>query len=208
MLWHRLLARPASEYGSLCHGAGATDGATAPLERASVAYPPFSSARRAMAPISRSQSTAAAIRRRLLSFSSVASHSRRSMKPIVMSSPRVLRRALLEERRDALRIVVRRPQPGVGLALELERCLQRRVGPAVEHHLEGTERQRRPLGQIAGERVYRRIELVVRHRLSDEPPGLGALRRDALARHHEELGARHPDEPHRPLGPAAAGNHA
>ena len=29
-LWHRLLGRPASEYGRLCHGAGGPEGATGP----------------------------------------------------------------------------------------------------------------------------------------------------------------------------------
>ena len=37
--WHRLLGRPVSEYGRLCHGDGPTDGATAPPEGASVGYP-------------------------------------------------------------------------------------------------------------------------------------------------------------------------
>src|SRR6266542_689521 len=172
------------------------------------AGPFFSSTRRATAPISRSQSTAAAILRRLPPFSSIASHSRRSTKPMVSSSPRILRRALLEERRDALGIVVRRPQPRVGLPLQLERRLQRRLGSAVEHHLQRAKGERRPLGQLPGKRIHRPVEIIVGNRLRDEAPGFSALGGDALARHHEELGARHAHQPERPLGAAASRDHA
>src|SRR3990170_3152667 len=126
------------------------------------AGPFFSSTRRAMAPISRSQSTAAPILRSQRCFSSIASHSRRSTKPMVRSSPRVLRRALLEERRDAFSVVVGRPQPRVRLALELERRLQRRVSAAVEHHLQRAEGKRRPPGQLPRKRLPPLLPLVIR----------------------------------------------
>src|SRR5262245_47508858 len=123
-------------------------------------------------------------------------------------APLILRWPLVEERTHALVVVVRGAQPRVRLALELQRGVQRRVGAAVAHHLERPERQRWPLAQLRRQRVDRRVEPVVGHRLRDEAPGFRARGRDALACHHEQLGARHPDEPHRALGAAAAGDHA
>ncbi len=103
---------------------------------------------------------------------------------------------------------VSRAQPRVRLALQLERRLQRSVGAAVEHGLQRTKRQGRPLGQLAGERIDRSVQRVVGHALGDQAPRLGALGRNALTRHHEELAARHPDQSNRALGAAAAGDHA
>src|SRR2546426_12557230 len=109
--------------------------------------------------------------------------------------PRVVRRPLLEERRHALGVVVRGAEPRVRLALQLERRREGRLRAAVEHHLERAERQRRARRQLAGERRHRLVELVVRHGLRDEPPRFGALGADPLARHHEELPARHAHKP-------------
>src|SRR5438552_16081308 len=57
------------------------------------------------------------------------------------SAPRVLRRPLLEEPRDTLRVVVVGPQPRVGLALEPEARLQLRLRPALAQPLERSEGQ-------------------------------------------------------------------
>src|SRR5215471_2409165 len=63
------------------------------------------------------------------------------------SAPCVLRGALFEERGDALRVVLGRAQPRVRFALELERGVERRLGPAVQHHLQRAERERRLVRQ-------------------------------------------------------------
>src|SRR5712691_10491057 len=55
-----------------------------------------------------------------------------SLTPMGRSSPRVLGRALFEKRRDALRVVMGRAQPRIGLALELEGRLQGRLRPAID----------------------------------------------------------------------------
>src|SRR5262245_52222645 len=103
---------------------------------------------------------------------------------------------------------MRRAEPRVRLALELERRLERRLGAPVQYHFQGAERQRRPFGQLAGQSVHRFVETLVRYGPGDQAPGLGALGGDALAGHHEELAARHAHEPERALGAAAPRDHA
>src|SRR2546426_8756237 len=49
-------------------------------------------------------------------------------------------------------------------SLELQCGVERRVGAAVEHHLKRAQGERRALGQLAGQRVHRLVELVVGHR--------------------------------------------
>src|SRR5262249_41911448 len=122
--------------------------------------------------------------------------------------PCVVRWTLLEGGGHAFLVVVRRAEPRVRFALELQRRLERRLGTPGEYHFQGAERQRRALGELAGQSVDSLVEPLVRYRARDQPPGLGALGRDALAGHHEELPARHAHEPQRALGASAPGNHA
>ena len=75
----------------------------------------------------------------------------------------------------ALFVVVRGAQPRVGLALQLQRGLQRRVGPAVEHHLQRAQGQRRAARPARRPARRRRRRAVVGHRLGDEPPRLRPL---------------------------------
>src|SRR3989441_1551277 len=127
---------------------------------------------------------------------------------VMTSSPRVLRRPLVQERLHPFLVVVGGAQPRVRLALQLERRVQRRLRAPVEHHLQRPQRQRRALGQLLGERPHGLVEPIVGHRLGDEPPGLRAGGWDPLTGHHEALGAGHTDQAQGPLGAATARDHA
>ena len=74
------------------------------------------------------------------------------------------------EGEDAVAEVLGVAAGGDGLRLELHLRLQALLGGLVEEQLGAPEGQRRPLGQLAGERGHRAGELRVRMHAVDEPP--------------------------------------
>ena len=109
--------------------------------------------------------------------------------------PRELGRPLLDEGADALGIVRRAPGPALQVALEVELGVQAVAGGGVERLLD----QRQALGRLGGEMGGQGLGLLAQrrivHRLPDQAPFLGLLRRQRLGQQRQAAGAGGADQP-------------
>src|SRR5579863_1730684 len=104
------------------------------------------------------------------------------------------RLALGVEGFDAFAEIVGLAQSAVAMAFQFDRGFQVGVLGGVEQRLGGALRERREAAQFVDQSIRRRFELVVRYAFGGDAPVVGLLGRNALASHHDVLGAGDADD--------------
>src|ERR1043166_7301825 len=121
-------------------------------------------------------------------------------------NPAEVGRPLGVERLDALAEILRRAQPAVAMALQLDRDRERAILGVVEELLGGALGERREAAQFVDQRVGRDLELIVGHALGGDAPVARLPAGDALRAHHHVLGAGNADDFLQPCRSGRAGN--
>src|SRR5438270_3487664 len=117
-----------------------------------------------------------------------------------------LRRALLDERRHALREVARPGHRLLEIGLVVHRILQRTVKRPVDGPLGARDRPRRPCRELLGESAHRRLQLVRRHHLVDQAQTLSVTLCERPPRHAQLERPAAPDKARHERARAATPN--